>query len=189
MLSDKLSLLFQSVLFGPPTKPMKLICTALVMLALSHTMTASGQSPQATANQINAEMARRNLEYFESYLAKCPQHEVRCLWFLGDRIGVGEVMTIDLLKSSVHTVRDVFDHALQCSETRQMSDLQRQTVQQLLPLLPASTPNIPFSDGLHIAFWHDKKLQVVTFSRVATPLVIQRLYDVGGGYIDCTYTK
>ena len=99
------------------------------------------------------------------------------------------VMKIDLQERTVYTVRDVFDHALQNSRTREMSHSQSVVAQELLPNLPGSTPEVPFSEGLHVSFWREKKLQTVTYSKRTPPIMIQRLYDVGGATTDFTYTR
>lgn len=155
---------------------------------------AKGSTPlptpaQPAAEDINAELARRNLEHFTGYLSKCPENEIRCLWFVDDRISVGMRMEIDLQESKVYTVRDVFNHALQNGWTRGMSHYQIVAAKEVLPGLPASTPGVSFAAGLHLSFWHGKKLHTVTYSKKAVPLLVQRLYDVGGGAADFTYVK
>ena len=144
---------------------------------------------QLATDQVNAERAKRNLDYFTNYLSDCPDTQIRCLWFLRDSVGIGMVMTIDLREATVYTVRHVFDHARQNSQTREMSHYQTVIARELLPNLPASTRDVPFPEGLHISFWHEKKLHTVTYSKKTTPLIIQRLYDVGGGSNDFTYAK
>ncbi len=160
-----------------------------VLLALLIGSALAIDPAQLATDQINAERAKRNLEHFTNYLSECPESQIRCLWFSGDRVGVGMVMTIDLREATVYTVRDVFDHARQNSQTREMSHYQTVTARELLPNLPASTPDVPFPEGLHISFWHEKKLHTVTYSKKTTPPIIQRLYDVGGGSNDFTYAK
>lgn len=159
------------------------------MLALSVHDIAASEPAKVTAEQINADEAKRNLDHFAKYLSDCPETQIRCLWFLRDSVGIGMVMTIDLREATVYTVRDVFNWALQTSQTREMSHHQTVTARELLPNLPASTPDIPFSAGLHVSFWHEKKLHTVTYSKKTTPLIVQRLYDVGGGSTDFTYSK
>lgn len=150
------------------------------MLALVTGSALAIDPAQVAADQINAERAKRNLDYFTKYLSDCPETQIRCLWFLRDSVGIGMVMTIDLREATVYTVRDVFEHARQNSQTREMSHYQTVTARELLPSLPGSTPDVPFPEGLHIASWHEKKLHTVTYSKKTTPLIIQRLYDVGG---------
>ncbi|MCB1209928.1 MAG: hypothetical protein KDK97_11400 [Verrucomicrobiales bacterium] len=168
---------------------MKLLRLALLTLVAFPVVRTMGQTPRITADKIDVEMAKVNLQHFESYLSECAEQEVRCLWFDAGNMRVGRAMTIDLQKISVYTARDVFDHAVQASHTRPLSDYQVVSVRELLPVLPASLPNVAFADGLHIAFWHDKKLHTRRYSRVKVPLIVQRLYDIGGGYINCTYAN
>lgn len=155
---------------------------------------AKGSTPvpntdQRAADEINAELPGRIQEHFTGYLSKCPENEIRCLWFVDDSISVGMIMEIDVQESKVYTVREVFSHALQNQKTREMSHYQTVVAQELLPGLPASTPGVPFAAGLHISFWIGKKLHTVTYSKKAAPLLVQRLYDVGGGPADFTYAK
>ncbi len=159
------------------------------MLALLISSALAVDPAPVTADQINAERAKRNLDYFEKYLSDCPENQIRCLWFLRDYVGVGMIMTIDLREATVNTVRDVFDHSRQNSQTREMSHIQTVTARELLPNLPATTPDVLFPEGLHISFWHEKKLHTVHYSKKATPPIIQRLYDIGGGSTDFTYAK
>lgn len=160
-----------------------------MMLALLISSALAIDPAQITADQLNADRAKRNLDYFTKYLSDCPDTQIRCLWFLRDYVGVGMIMTIDLREATVYTVRDVFDHARQNSQTREMSHTQTVTARELRPNLPATTPDVPFPEGLHISFWHEKKLHTVTYSKKTTPFIIQRLYDVGGGSTDFTYAK
>jgi len=161
----------------------------LIILALFIHGVAASEPTEVTAEQLNADRARSNLDYFTKYLSDCPETQIRCLWFLRDSVGIGMVMTIDLRAATVYTVRDVFDWALQNSKTREMSRYQTVTASELLPSLPSGTPDVPFSAGLHISFWSEKKLHTVTYSKKATPLIIRRLYDVGGGGTDFTYAN
>lgn len=152
-------------------------------------LTASVSHADTAADKINAEYARMNLEHFSKHLSDCPENEIRCLWFLEDHIRVGMVMTLDIHRGSVHTVRDVFNHAMQVSETRELSHSQNETAKKLVSELPLGKTGVPFSEGLHISFWRDKKLHMVAYSRKAVPRIVQRLYDVGGGYGDFIYKK
>lgn len=144
---------------------------------------------QLAADEMNAEQARQCREHFTSYLSECPENEIRCLWFGGDLAYMGMIMQIQLQESKVYTVRDVFNHALQSGVKRGMTHYQIVTAKELLPGLPASTPDVPFAEGLHLSFWLGKKLHTVTYSKKAVPLLVQRLYDVGGGPADFTYAK
>jgi hypothetical protein len=160
-----------------------------LMLVLVCSAVQAADPAQIAADEINAERAKRNLEHFTGYLSKCPENEIRCLWFMDDSISVGMIMQIQLQVSKVYTVRDVFNHALQIQKTREMSHYQMVVAKELLPGLPASTPGVPFAEGLHISFWLGKKLHTVTYSKKAVPLLVRRLYDVGGGDGDFTYAK
>lgn len=159
------------------------------ILALVCSGAQAADPAQLFKDEYNANFARLNLEHFTSYLSECPENEIRCLWFGGDIINVGMIMQIQIEESKVYTVRDVFNHALQSGVTRGMTHYQMVVAKEVLPGLPASTPGVPFAEGLHISFWHGKKLHTVTYSKKAVPLLVRRLYDVGGGDGDFTYAK
>lgn len=160
-----------------------------LMLALICSAAQAADPAQIAADEINAERAKHNLEHFTGYLSKCPEDEIRCLWFADDRISVGMLMQIQLQESKVYTVREVFNWAEQNAKTREMSHYQMVVAQGVLPGLPASTPGVPFAEGLHLSFWLGKKLHTVTYSKKAVPLLVRRLYDVGGGDGDFTFAK
>lgn len=165
-------------------------CIVVLILGLFAGCAAQAADPaRLTAEEINAELPRRIPEHFTSHLSKCPESEIRCLWFVRDLPYVGMLMQIDVQESKVYTVREVFDWAEQNAKTREMSHYQIVVAKELLPGLPASTPGVPFAEGLHLSFWLGKKLHTVTYSKKAVPLLVQRLYDVGGGPADFTYAK
>lgn len=160
-----------------------------MVLALACCAAQAADPARTSADEVNSNFARLNLEHFTGYLSECPENEIRCLWFVNDMPHVGMIMEIDVQESKVYTVRDVFSHALQNQKTREMTHYQIVAAREILPGLPASTSGVPFAEGLHISFWLGKKLHTVTYSRKAVPLLVQRLYDVGGGPADFTYAK
>jgi hypothetical protein len=168
---------------------MKTILITLALLAVFCSAAPAADPALIAADEMNAELARQCREHFTSYLSECPENEIRCLWFGGDLAYMGMIMQIQLQESKVYTVRDVFNHALQSGVKRGMTHYQIVTAKEVLPGLPASTPGVPFAAGLHISFWLGKKQHTVTYSKKAVPLLVQRLYDVGGGPADFTYAK
>ncbi|HEY1053069.1 MAG TPA: hypothetical protein VGE39_25035 [Prosthecobacter sp.] len=144
----------------------------------------------ATADQVNAERAQSNLRYYQRHLESCPEREVRCLWFLENRAGVGMMMTLNLKESRVDTVRDVYSHAKQNQKERELSHVQITIVEEVLPKLPpAPAGETEFAKGLHIAFWKAGKPCLISYPKNAVPRLVQRLYDIGGGYGDFTYVE
>lgn len=136
-----------------------------------------------TYEQINA------IKFFEDYLSKCPENEIRSVWFLDDNTQVGEIMTMNLQKYEVATVTEVYNWASQHSESRKLSHYQVGALRSIVSILPQSTPNLLFGRGIHVAFVKDGKVHRRTYDRKAAPQMIQRLYDIGGAYLDCEYTK
>lgn len=126
---------------------------------------------------------REPIDSVFKYLESCPSNEVRLLYFLHDSIGIQMVMTIDLSKYSVYMVRHVSDHALQSSKTRELSHAQIEKIKGILKELPATTEQ-PDAKTLYLAYWLDGKLNLRKYSRQRPPSQIDRLYDIGGGYLD-----
>ena len=167
--------------------------SAIVSLIVGALLTALfAAEPSGTTRsyeQINSNVTPENIKFFEDYLSNCPENEVRCVWFIDDHIKVGMVMTIDLQKYRVMTVREVFDWASQNSETRKLSHAQIESLREILSALPLTTPKVLFGRGIHVAYSKEGKVQSRTYDRRAAPQILQRLYDIGGGYVDCQYAK
>jgi hypothetical protein len=168
---------------------MKLLTISILSALVSSPSTWADAPPAETYERINANVTRANIQFFEDHLSKCPENEIRCVWFPNDHIKVGMLMTINLQNYSVHTVREVYDWAQQSAEARKLSHPQVESARTLLTTMPPTVENIPFGKGVHVSFWREGKLQTVTYDRGAAPLVLQRLYDIGGGYLHCTYAK
>lgn len=122
--------------------------------------------------------------HFRDYLAKCETQRMRCVWFSDNRTKVGMVMELDLRKYTVYTVRDVYDWALQCTETRKLSHSQVLSLSKISATLPPSDPEIEFSKAVSVAVRRGNKVEVFHYSRQTAPAVIQRIYDIGGGYFN-----
>ena len=169
---------------------MKLVIVSLLGGALL-ALQCAGEPPATTRpyDQINSNVTAENIKFFEDFLSKCPENQIRCIWFLGDHIKVGMTMTIDLEKYEVGTVREVYDWASQNSQSQKISHSQVEALKEVISTLPPTTPNVLFGRGIHVAFAKDGKVQGRTYDRRAAPKIIQRLYDIGGGYIDCQYAK
>ncbi|MDB5388561.1 MAG: hypothetical protein JWM11_4207 [Planctomycetaceae bacterium] len=121
-------------------------------------------------------------QHFEKYLVKCEMNEMRCVWFLNDRPNVGMKMTLNLRKYSVHTVRDVFDLAQQMTATQKLSHSQVNTLKRLSGEFPQSNKDVDFSRTVCVAVNNSGKIEVYRYDRRKPPPIIQRLYDIGGGY-------
>ncbi len=168
---------------------MKIFIYSILPIFVFSAAAKAEQPPAKTYEQINSNVTLGNIKFFEGHLSKCSENEIRCVWFLGDHIKVGMLMTIDLQKYSVDTVREVYDWARQNAQTRTISHSQVTSAKEILTSLPPTVEKVPFGKGVHLSFWRDGKLQAFTYDRSAVPIVLQRLYDIGGGYLDCTYAK
>lgn len=165
------------------------IITLLVGVPLITLLAAEPPATTRSYEQINSNVSPASIRFFEDYLSKCPESEVRCVWFINDHIKVGMVMTIDLRKYEVSTVREVFDWASQASESRELSQSQVESLKAIVSALPLTTPNVLFGRGIHVSYVKEGKVQSRTYDRRAAPQILQRLYDIGGGYLDCQYAK
>jgi hypothetical protein len=165
------------------------IVSLLIGVLLISLFAAEPPTTTRPYEQINSNVSPANISFFEEYLSKCPKSEVRCVWFIDDHIKVGMVMTIDLQKHEVRTVREVYDWASQKSESRKLSHTQVESLKAIVSALPLTTPNVLFGRGVHVAYVKEEKVQIRTYDRRAAPQILQRLYDIGGGYVDCQYAK
>ena len=124
------------------------------------------------------------VEHFEKYLADCGEHEIRCVWFLDDHPRVGMVMTFDLSKPAVYTVREVFSWAEQNSEARKLSHYQELNLRKIIEQMPPSDDKIEFNRAVSISFQREGKVETYRYDRRDVPPAVVRLYDIGGGYLD-----
>ena len=168
---------------------MRSAIVSLLVGACLVSLFAAEPTATRTYEQTNSNVTPANIKFFEDYLSKCPENEIRCVWFLDDHIKVGMIMTMDLQKYEVATVREVYDWASQNSKTRKLSHSQVESLRSMVSILPQSTPNLLFGRGIHVAFVKDGKVQSRTYDRRVAPQIIQRLYDIGGGYVDCQFAK
>ena len=123
-------------------------------------------------------------EHFKDYLAKCDTNEVRCLWFLDDKPEVGMVMTINLNRESVFTVREVYNWAEQSSETRKLTHSQILNLKKIIGNLPASDKNPEFNKSVFVSLRNGSQVEIFQYNRQDAPAIIQRIYDIGGGYFE-----
>ena len=131
----------------------------------------------------DSEVDQAAIKYFDRYLSECSESEIRCVWFLNDTVQIGMVMTIDLSKYNVHTVRDVYAHAHQSSRTRELSHSQILTLKGLMAAMPKSNAEGNRFKSVRIAFWREGKVEVREYSRAKLPRAAERIYDIGGGYV------
>ena len=123
--------------------------------------------------------------YFEHYLANCDTNAINCLWFLQNQPGIGMVMTIHLDQETVFTVRDVYNWALQGGDgTRRLTHSQVLTLKQIIGNLPASDKNADFNKSVFISIRNGEKVEVFQYDRRHAPAIVQRIYDIGGGYLE-----
>jgi len=166
-------------------KPKLILCLALVLsgalIACSSVSAQPSTNSVAVATQKQDEGAK---EYFKDYLAKCDTNEVRCLWFLDDKPEVGMVMTINLNKESVFTAREVYNWAEQGSQIRQLSDAQKLNLEKTIGDLPASDKNAEFNESVFVSLRNGSQVKIFQYNRQHAPAIIQRIYDLGGGYFE-----
>lgn len=120
--------------------------------------------------------------FFKDYLAKCGTNEIRCLWFLQDNPTIGMEMTVHLNEESVYTAREVYNWARQASDLRKLSHPQKLNLEKAIQDLPASDKNSEFNKSVSVSIRKGEKVEVFQYDRRHAPSVIQRIYDLGGGY-------
>jgi hypothetical protein len=119
-------------------------------------------------------------EYFTRRLAKCPEAEVRCIWFDERGLAVGHYMTFDLSAQTIVDGSDSPSWARMGSSPRRLTHHQVTVIRRVTNSLTPDGSAVKLEDGLNIAFQKDGKLVIFTFDRSKVPLAVQRLFDVGG---------
>src|SRR5208283_5560074 len=109
--------------------------------------------------------------------------EIRCLCFLQYNLRIGMVMTINLNQESVFTARECYDYAEQGSETRQLSHSQILNLEKIISSLPASDKNADFNKSVFVSIRNGKNVEVFQYDPQQAPGIVQRIYDIGGGYL------
>jgi hypothetical protein len=132
--------------------------------------------PLRAADDTNA------IKYFETFLNNCGTNEIRCLWFLQDQPKVGMVMTLNLPMATVYTAREVYNWATQASDNRKLTQPQVISLQEIIEHMPPSESTVRFAEAISIAIRRNGAVDVYHYHRIHPPSVIQRLYDIGGGY-------
>jgi hypothetical protein len=138
----------------------------------------------ASESKAGAPEQEKSEAYFTSYLRGCKAGEIRCLYFLHDDGRIGMVMTIDLRTGSVYTAREVYDWATQGAETRQISRARTKLLEGLIAPMQPSEAKVSFSRSLFVAIRWGDNTQIYQYARQDPPLVVHRIYDVSGGYLE-----
>jgi hypothetical protein len=142
-------------------------------------------SPPLTNNSIATPLQDEGAKaYFKDYLAKCATNEIRCLWFLQDNPKVGMVMAINFNEESVSTAREVYNWAVQSLETRKLSHAQILNLKKIISSLPASDKNADFNKSVFVSIRNGTNVEVLQYDRQHAPGIVQRIYDIGGGYLN-----
>ena len=144
-----------------------------------------------TMDEINAEYRTRNLTHFQTYLAACPENEIRCLWFLRNELQVGMIMKVDLNAHTVYTVREVFNHALQAQQTLPLNPQQVTLLEgtKLELQINETSKTVDFTKAVHVAYWHQGVRQTRSYLRVEAPRVISDIYATCGFSCDDEPTR
>ena len=122
------------------------------------------------------------IKYFEAFLTGCRTNEIRCLWFLQDQPKVGMVMTLSLPMGTVFTAREVYHWATQASDNRKLTQPQVVSLQEIMEHMPPSESTVRFSEAISVSIRRSGNVEIYHYHRIHPPPVIQRLYDIGGGY-------
>jgi hypothetical protein len=122
-------------------------------------------------------------KHFENYLSDCGTNEIRCVWFSWDEPNLAaEMMTLDLQDRTVHTARKLKGSELQGAETRKLTFQQIAILKRLHRHLPQSDENVAFDQAVSVSVCRDGKVQIFHYQLRRAPDIIQRIYDIGGGF-------
>jgi hypothetical protein len=84
----------------------------------------------------------------------------------------------------VFTARDVYDWAEQSSEIRQLSHSQILNLEKIIGNLSTSDKNAEFNQSVFVSLRNGSQVKIFQYNRQHAPAIIQRIYDVGGGYFE-----
>lgn len=93
-------------------------------------------------------------------------------------------MAINLNEESVSTAREVYNWAVQSLETRKLSDSQILNLRKITSSLPPSAKNADFYKSVFVSIRNGTNVTVFQYDRQHVPEIIQRIYDIGGGYLN-----
>jgi len=65
-----------------------------------------------------------------------------------------------------------------------MNHPQLLTLRKIIGDLPASDENAIFNKSVFVAIRNGKNVKVFQYDRQHTPAIVQRIYDIGGGYFE-----
>lgn len=140
------------------------------------------QQHAASAEEFSAE------KLSEDYLNACGTNEIRCLWFLDNNPRVGMVMTIDLDRQTVFTVREVYNFAAEAAETRTLSHSQVLNLKEMMNALPMPDSDNDFSESVFVSVRSGERTLVFRYNRRYIPPTVRRIYDIAGGYLESSNT-
>jgi hypothetical protein len=110
-------------------------------------------------------------------------NEIRMSWFLGGDPGVAMVCTADLAANKVTTSREVHDHASQSSKTRELSDAQVLTLNNLIKNLPPSAKGPELKNLILVSVVEKGQAKTYLYDRLNLHQDIVRLHDLTGAYL------
>ena len=93
-------------------------------------------------------------------------------------------MAINLNEESVSTAREVYNWAVQSLETRKLSHSQILNLKKIISSLPASDKNADFNKSVFVSIRNGTNVEVFQYDRQHAPEILQRIYDIGGGYLN-----
>ena len=92
-------------------------------------------------------------------------------------------------KSETMTVREVYAWAHQSQQTRKLSHSQVETLKTLAAQMPDSASADSRVDLVYIAYFANDSASIKKYLRRELPREVQRIYDIGGGYINTSPKK
>ncbi len=160
---------------------MKFAYIAIAVALVSQTIGATEPAKPSTGFGPGISGDESAKRFIEDHLNNCPETEVRCLWFSGDRIYVAEMMTLDLKNWQVMTVCHGHNWADRGHLQRKLTRWQIEGLKQAMTELPPLVTTPDYSKSVQIAYWQAGKLQRRSYDKKACPIEVRRAYEIGGG--------
>ncbi len=159
------------------------------VLVLGDSIGTSEEPPKVVGFGAGPPDADGDQNYFRRHLSKCPENELRCLWFNDGVTSIGQTMTFDLDRAIVRDASVAPSWGSQGSPARKLTHHQVIVVRETLASLPKADPKVSFAGALHLAFWSDGKLKILDYPVGTVPLSVRRLFDIGGIDSSVKYEK
>ena len=158
---------------------------ALLLLALTGPIAISTaqplQEPGKSAGEADLLDAYPRSDAFAANVAwhkQVGKNEILMSWFLDGNPRIAMICTADLSTSKVMSYRDVYDWAIQASETHELRHPQLLTLRKLVKNLPPSAKTPELKNLLLVSVVEKGQAKTYVYNRLALPQNVIRLCDI-----------